>query len=56
MKDIIKNLGLIFIVIGVIILSIAVFRETQTNAKLAISLVLIVGGLIGHILLSKYME
>lgn len=56
MKDIIKNLGIISIIIGVIILSLAVFKETQTNAKLAVSLVLIVIGLIGHIVINKYVE
>ncbi len=56
MKDILKNLGVIFIVIGVVILSLAVFRETQSNLKLAISLILIVGGLFAHILLNKYID
>jgi hypothetical protein len=56
MKDILKNLGLIFIIIGVIVLSVAVFRETQTNTILVISLILIVGGLFGHIFLNKYID
>ena len=56
MKDLLKNSGLIFILIGVVILSITVFRETQTNAKLIISLILVVVGLLGHIILNKYIE
>lgn len=56
MKDIIKNLGIVSIIIGVIILSLAVFKETQTNVKLAVSLVLIVIGLVGHIVINKYVE
>lgn len=56
MKDILKNLGLVFIIIGVVILSIAVFRETQTNTILIVSLILIVGGLFGHIFLNKYID
>ncbi|MEX0988425.1 MAG: DUF1056 family protein [Bacteroidales bacterium] len=56
MKDLLKNLGIISIVAGVVILSLAVFRETQTNAKMAVSLVLVVVGLLGHIILNKYIE
>lgn len=56
MKEIIKNLGLIVILIGVIFLSIVVFKQTHTNAKLAISLILVVVGLFGHILLNKYID
>ncbi len=56
MKDILKNLGLLLIVIGVVILSISVFRENQSNAKLAVSLILIVVGLFGHILLNKFLD
>lgn len=56
MKDILKNLGILSIIAGVVILSIAVFKETQTNTTLAISLVLIVVGLIGHIFLNKYID
>jgi hypothetical protein len=56
MKDILKNLGILSIIAGVVILSIAVFKETHTNTTLAISLILIVAGLIGHILLNKYID
>ena len=56
MKDLVKNLGLISILIGVVILSIAVFQETQTNTKLIISLIFVIIGLLGHILLNKYIE
>jgi uncharacterized protein YjeT (DUF2065 family) len=56
MKDLLKNLGLILILAGVVILSITVFKETQTNAKLAVSLMLVVVGLLGHIIINKYIE
>ena len=56
MKDLLKNLGIILIVIGVLILSLAVWRENQTNTKLVISLILVVGGLFAHIFLNKYVE
>lgn len=56
MKDILKNLGILSIIAGVVVLSIAVFKETHTNTTLAISLVLIVVGLLGHIFLNKYID
>lgn len=56
MKDILKNLGILSIIVGVVILSIAVFKDTDTNTTLAISLIFIVVGLLGHILLNKYIE
>jgi len=56
MKDLIKNAGFIVILIGVIILGYVVFTEVQTNAKLAISAVLIVGGLLLHIFINKYVK
>ena len=51
-----KNAGLLIILIGVIILGIVVFSGSQTNASLAISLVLIIVGLIGHIVIGKMVE
>ncbi|MFC2129238.1 hypothetical protein ACFLQX_00500 [Bacteroidota bacterium] len=56
MKDLLKNLGLIVIIAGVILLSIVVFRQTHSNTELAISLVLIVIGLFGHIILNKFID
>ena len=51
-----KNAGLLIILIGVIILGIVVFAGSQTNASLALSLVLIVVGLIAHIVIGKMLE
>ena len=51
-----KNAGLLIILIGVIILGVVVFSGSQTNASLAISLVLIIVGLIGHIAIGKMVE
>lgn len=56
MKDILKNLGLVVILIGVIFLSIVVFRQTHTNAKLAVSLILVIVGLVGHIVINKIID
>ena len=51
-----KNAGLLIILIGVIILGVVVFSGSQTNTSLAISLVLIIVGLIGHIAIGKLVE
>ena len=56
MKDVLKNLGLVSIIVGVVILSLAVFNEHQTNTKLAVSLILVVVGLLGHIFLNKFID
>lgn len=51
-----KNAGLLVILIGVIILGVVVFSGSQTNTSLALSLVLIIVGLIGHIVIGKLVE
>ena len=56
MKQILRNLGLLVILIGVVFLSIVVFNQTQTNAKLMVSLVLIIVGFLGHIVLNRYLN
>ena len=53
LKELLKNAGLLVILIGVIVLGISVFTKVQTNSHLSLSLVLIVGGLIGHIVIGK---
>jgi len=55
-KDLLKNAGLLVILAGVIILGVVVFTKVQTNSQLTLSLVLIIGGLIGHILINKYVD
>jgi hypothetical protein len=56
LKELLKNTGLLVILAGVIILGVVVFTKVQTNAHLALSLVLIVGGLITHIIINKYVD
>ena len=51
-----KNAGLLVILIGVILLGIVVLAGSQTNASLALSLVLIIAGLIAHIVIGKLVE
>ena len=56
LKDLIKNAGLLVILVGVIVLGIAVFTEVQTNSHLSLSLGLIIGGLIAHIVINKIVD
>ena len=56
LQTLLKNAGLLIILIGVIILGIVVFAGTQTNASLALSLILVVVGLLAHIVISRMVE
>lgn len=54
MKSFLKNLGLILVVIGAVILIACYFEgNVNDNAVLATSLVLIIVGLISYIMLNK---
>jgi len=56
LRTLLKNAGLLVILIGVIILGFVVFVGSQTNANLALSLVLIVVGLLSHIVINKLVD
>lgn len=56
LKTLLKNAGLLIILIGVVILALVVFAGTQTNASLALSLVLVVLGLIAHIFINRMVD
>lgn len=56
MKDLLKNLGLLVIIIGAILLSIVVLKQNHSNGVLATSLILIIAGLFGHIVLNKVID
>jgi hypothetical protein len=56
LKELLKNAGLLVILAGVIILGIAVFSGSQTNSHLSLSLGLVVGGLIAHIIINKMVD
>ena len=56
MKEILKNLGLLIILAGVIFLGIVVFLHKETNTYLSISLLLIAIGLISHIVINKFAD
>ena len=56
LKTLLKNAGLLVILIGVVLLAIVVFAGTQTNTTLGLSLVLVVLGLISHIIINRMVE
>jgi len=53
LKELLKNLGLLVILAGVILLGVVVFTGVQTNPHLTLSLGLVIGGLIAHIIINK---
>ncbi len=56
MKELIKNLGVIVLLIGVIILAVPTFSGTLTNAILMTGLVVIIVGYLSHIAINKRIE
>ncbi len=56
LKELLKNLGLLVILAGVVVLGIVVFAGTQSNSSLGLSLGLIIGGLVAHIAISKLID
>ena len=55
-KELLKNSGLLVILAGVIVLGVSVFAKVQTNSNLSIALLLVIGGLIGHIVVNKMVD
>lgn len=55
-KELLKNAGLLIIMIGVIVLGVVVFTGVQTNSLLGLSLGLIFGGLLAHIVINKLVD
>lgn len=56
MKNFLKNIGLIVILIGVIVVGINSFNPTTSNTPLAIGGILIVLGLILQVVMGRYIE
>lgn len=53
MKELLKNLGLLLIVGGVILLGIGFFTHSLSNLLLGYVLALVVGGLVAYIAINK---
>jgi len=56
LKELLKNAGLLIILIGVIILGVVVFTQVQTNTYLGLSLGLVIVGLLTHIVINKIVD
>lgn len=56
MSAIIKNLGVIILLIGVVILAIPAITGGMTNTVLVIGLVVIILGYLSHILINKKVQ
>lgn len=56
MKALLKRLGVIFVVIGVIVLAITEFSKTESNTMLLLSGGLIIGGLVVYIIINSIVE
>ncbi len=56
LKELLRNAGLLVILAGVVVLAITVYNGSQTNSYLALSLVLIIAGLLGHIVINKVVD
>lgn len=56
MSELMKNLGVIVLLIGVVILAVPAMTGGMTNAVLMTGLIVIVVGYLGHIFLNKKAE
>ena len=56
MKEVLKNLGILFVLAGVVILIVYNYFEQQSNGYLWAAISCMVVGLIGHIVLNKYIN
>jgi uncharacterized membrane protein HdeD (DUF308 family) len=56
MKELLKNLGILLVLVGVIILIIHNFSSQQENSYLWAALSCMVIGLIGHVILNKHIN
>lgn len=55
-KELLKNLGLIIMMIGVLLLIFTIGKGIHQNAVLGASAVLILAGMITHVLISRFVE
>jgi hypothetical protein len=54
MKELIKSIGIIIIIIGIVVLVFSLLKSFDNNIWLTISGILVVMGLLGHIFINKY--
>jgi 4-amino-4-deoxy-L-arabinose transferase-like glycosyltransferase len=56
MKEFFKNLGLILMIGGVVVLVYTVGKKILNNVALATSALLILGGMVAHVFLNRYID
>jgi uncharacterized protein YjeT (DUF2065 family) len=56
MKLLLRRFGILFVIIGVIILAFSEFKQLENNSLLIWSGILIVGGLVIYIILNNIIE
>jgi len=56
MNELIKSLGVIVLLIGVLVLIGSMYTGATSNSALLLGLALIIGGYLGHIFLNKKVE
>ena len=56
MNELIKNLGVLVLIIGVVVLAVPFFTGGMTNGILLGGLALVVFGYLGHIVINKRMD
>ena len=56
MKDFLKRFGLIFIILGVLVLSYAEIAKLNNNVFLLVSAVLIMGGFVIYVVMNNILD
>jgi len=56
MKNFLKYLGPIILLIGTVLLTVYYFENTASNTLLTVAGALMVSGLIAHVIINKYVE
>ena len=56
MNTLMKSIGVIILLIGVVLLAIPAFSDIRNNTILAIGLLLVILGFVAHIFLNKKFE
>lgn len=56
MNELLKYLGVIILLIGVVVLAVPFLNGTQSNTLLLVGLGLILGGFFAHIFINKRIE
>lgn len=56
MKALLKNLGIILVLIAVVVLAVPAFSGTTSNLSIGIAAILLVVGVVSHIFINKKID